>query len=93
MAAFQEDLSLPLGTFGGRKVKPRTTLRGNHIPVPVREIPKVGLCLNGLGGLLVVLKRNGKLLGCVLNTLFFLVGGVHMCTRHRHIWIYSMFIS
>lgn len=37
----EEDLSLPLGTFGGRKVKPRTTLRGNHIPVPVREIPKV----------------------------------------------------
>ena len=39
----QEDLSLPLGTFGGKKVRPRTTLRGNHIPVPVRDVPKVVL--------------------------------------------------
>jgi hypothetical protein len=36
-------LSLPLGTFGGKKVRPRTTLRGNHIPVPVRDVPKVVL--------------------------------------------------
>lgn len=39
----EEDLSLPLGTFGGKKVRPRTTLRGNHIPVPVRDVPKVVL--------------------------------------------------
>ena len=38
-----EDLTLKNGTFGGKKVRPRTTLRGNHIPIPVREVPKVVL--------------------------------------------------
>ncbi|CAK9073301.1 unnamed protein product [Durusdinium trenchii] len=37
----EEDLSLPLQTFGGKKVRPRTTLHGTHIPVPVREVPKL----------------------------------------------------
>lgn len=31
----------PLQTFGGKKVRPRTTLHGTHIPVPVREVPKL----------------------------------------------------
>lgn len=39
----EEDLTLPFGTFGGKQVRPRTTLHGNHIPVPVREVPKVVL--------------------------------------------------
>ena len=38
-----EDLTLKNGTFGGKKVRPRTTLRGNHIPIPVREVPKLVL--------------------------------------------------
>lgn len=38
-----ENLTLKNGTFGGKKVRPRTTLRGDHIPIPVREVPKVVL--------------------------------------------------
>ncbi|CAE7350240.1 unnamed protein product [Symbiodinium sp. CCMP2592] len=38
-----ENLTLKNGTFGGKKVRPRTTLRGNHIPIPVREVPQVVL--------------------------------------------------
>lgn len=39
----KEDLTLPLQLFGGKKVRPRTTLRGNQIPTPVREVPQVVL--------------------------------------------------